>query len=136
MVKETNSRDFVSINSVVWALRGCTALAFLALGTGHIAALPKFVAIYDKLGADQSLRVLAGIVYLIGSGALLFRRAYLASAKLLATIMGGVAIADIWFLHANPWPAILLVSFCLAIWRLGIVDHPAIGPTRPQMPRC
>ena len=114
-------------------IRFSVAVAFLALGFGHIAALPKFVTVYELLGTGQWLRVLVGVVYLSGGSALFLRRAYAVGAILLGFMMAGVTLVDVAIIDANPWPAVLLTLGCIGIVLLEAERPPVETPQEPAV---
>jgi ubiquinone/menaquinone biosynthesis C-methylase UbiE/uncharacterized membrane protein YphA (DoxX/SURF4 family) len=98
-----------------WALRGLVALVFLAAGGFKLSGHPEAVATFDVLGAGHWLRVLIGLVEVVGGLALLVPPLAGPAALVLATVMVGAIVSHLFVLGPSPAGATIVLVGCLAI---------------------
>lgn len=79
-------------------------------------ALP-MVELFDEIGIGQWFRYLTGGLEIIGAVALLIPRFVAPGALLLAGVMVGAVLTDLFVVAGNPLPAlVLLVAGTLIAW--------------------
>ena len=55
-----------------WALQIVVAAAFLAAGGAKLAGVPLMIQIFDQIGVGQWLRIVTGVVEIVGAFALVY----------------------------------------------------------------
>ena len=107
-------------NTVLWTLQIVSALAILALGAAKIGSLGFMVEAFAKIGLGQWFRYVIGIVEMAGALALLVEGYAAFAAALLAYLMAGTLIAQVWVIGGNSLPALLLLltTGAIALGRL------------------
>ena len=100
-----------------WVLQGLLAAAFLAAGGAKLAGVPMMVQIFDQIGMGQWLRIVTGVVEVVGAVALLIPGfAALAAAWLGATMFFAV-LTHLFILHSSAMPALILLTLnALTVW--------------------
>src|SRR5882757_10027161 len=97
------------LNITCWVFQGLAALAFIAAGSGKLAAAPAMVEMFAKLGAGQWFRYLTGALEVIGAVALLIPCTAFYGATLLAVVMAGAIVTHLAILGGSPVPALVLL---------------------------
>lgn len=101
----------------LWVLQIAAAAMFLFSGGMKLAATPEMVQLFDEIGVGQWLRYLTGGLEVIGAVALLIPRFVAHGAVLLAAVMVGAVVTDLFVLGATPVPAlVLLVVTAVIAW--------------------
>lgn len=95
------------------ALRLGLTVMFVASGAMKLSADPGMTAAFDRLGVGQGLRVLVGILELLGAAGLMFAPTAAAAAAGLALVMMVVIPAHPLALGGNPNSATLTLLACL-----------------------
>ncbi|HEX9391310.1 MAG TPA: DoxX family protein [Usitatibacteraceae bacterium] len=108
-------------NTTLWALQILTALALMVLGAAKIASFPFMVAAFGKIGFGDWFRYFFGAIEMFGALALLIEGYAAVTAMLLAYLMLGALIAQIWVVGGNPLAVLLLLiaNFTIALGRFG-----------------
>ncbi|MGH3979423.1 MAG: DoxX family protein [Pseudonocardiaceae bacterium] len=118
------SRTATTWHVILWVLQVLLAVGFLFSGGMKLAGALPMVELFDEIGFGQWFRYLTGGLEIVGAVALLIPRFVAHGALLLAGVMVGAVITDLW-LGASPVPALayLVVSAIIA-WgrrdRLGV----------------
>jgi putative oxidoreductase len=93
-----------------WALQVVVAAAFLATGGAKLAGVPLMIQIFDQIGVGQRLRIVTGVVEIVGALALVYPgMAAIGGLWLGFTMVCAVAIC-VFGLHSSPAPAALLLA--------------------------
>jgi putative oxidoreductase len=98
-----------------WALQGIVAAAFLAAGAAKLAGVPFMVQLFDQIGLGQWLRIVTGVVEIIGAVTLLYPGLASIGGLWLGGTMVGAVATHLLILHTNPVPAVILGSLSAAI---------------------
>jgi len=101
----------------LWVLRVLVGLAFLGSGGAKLAGAPAMVAIFTKIGLGQGVRILTGVLEVIGAVGLFIPRYTFYAALLLAAVMLGAVGFHLTILGGNPAaPIVLLLLSGLIAW--------------------
>jgi putative oxidoreductase len=93
-----------------WALQIVVAAAFLAAGGAKLAGVPLMIQIFDQIGVGQWLRIVTGVVEIVGAFALVYPGMTAIGGLWLGfTMVCAVAIC-IFALHSSPAPAAVLLA--------------------------
>jgi putative oxidoreductase len=100
----------------LWTIRIVLAAQFAAGGVLKLSADPQMVAMFERLGDGQGLRLMVGLCEVAGAvGLLIPRLARLAGIGLVA-LMVGAAVANVVVLEASPvLPLALLVLAAVVV---------------------
>ena len=79
-----------------WALQIVVAAAFLAAGGAKLAGVPLMIQIFDQIGVGQWLRIVTGMVWIVGAFALVYPG---------MTAIGFFGWGSPW---SVPWPSVSL----------------------------
>ena len=95
-------------NVALWVLQVLAAAMFLFSGVMKLVGAPAMVELFDTIGIGQWFRFLTGGLEVIGAVALLTRRFSAHGALLLATVMVGAVVTELWlgdpcFRHWSTW---------------------------------
>lgn len=116
-------------NVVLWVLQVLVAAMFLVSGGMKLVGALPMVELFNEIGIGQWLRYLAGGLQIIGAVALLIPRFVAHGALLLAAVMVGAVLTNLFVVPANPLSAlVLLVVSTLIAW--GRRDRLGFGPQR------
>ena len=91
------------------------AAAFILIGASKFGSHSPWVRIFERIGAGQWFRYLAGGMQSAGGLLMLFRRTTIAGAALVACTMAGAVVADLFFLNAGIAAVIPLTLFAIAV---------------------
>ncbi len=100
----------------LWVLQIAIAAALLGAGVSKLAGTAEMVQLFDDVGIGQWFRYVTGALEL--SGALLLLVPALAGlgALLLAGVMAGATLADLFVLHRGPSALPFLVGLLIVVW--------------------
>jgi putative oxidoreductase len=91
-----------------WTLQSIVAAAFLAAGLAKLAGVPFMVQLFDQVGLGQWLRIVTGVVEIIGAFALVYPGLASIGGLWLGGTMVGAVATHLLVLHTSPAPAIVL----------------------------
>lgn len=113
----TRSRSATAWNVILWVLQALLAAMFLFSGGMKLAGALPAVELFDQIGIGQWFRYVTGALEVIGAVALLIPRLVAFGALLLAVVMVGAVLTDLFVVAANPLPAlVLLVLSAIIVW--------------------
>jgi putative oxidoreductase len=98
-----------------WTLQGVVAAAFFVAGIAKLAGAPFMVQLFAQIGIGQWLRAVTGVVEIIGAFALVFPGLASIGGLWLGATMVGALAANLFILHTNPVPAVILGSLSALI---------------------
>ena len=100
----------------LWVLQVALAVALLGAGASKLAGAPAMVQLFDAVGVGQWFRFVTGALE-IGGAILLLVPAFAGrGALLLAGVMTGALLTDLFVLHRAPAPVPLLVGLLIVAW--------------------
>ncbi len=102
-------------SATVWALQVLAALVFLGAGGAKLFAADAMIALFDRIGIGQWLRLLTGALEVAGALLMLWPTAASAGALLLACVMGGATLTHLVLIGGSPVPAIALLMLTAVI---------------------
>lgn len=103
-------------NVALWVLQVLAAAMFLFSGVMKLVGAPAMVELFDTIGIGQWFRFLTGGLEVIGAVALLTRRFSAHGALLLAAVMVGAVVTELW-LGGPLLPALVnLVITAVIAW--------------------
>jgi putative oxidoreductase len=91
-----------------WVLQGAVAAVFFVAGATKLAAAPFEVQLFAQLGLGQWLRIVTGVVQIVGAFALVYPRLAAIGGVWLGFTMLCAVVANLAVLHTSPVPAIVL----------------------------
>ena len=95
---------------VTWALQIIVAAAFFAAASAKLAGVPFMTHIFDQIGLGQWLRIVTGVLEIVGAVALLYPgTAALGGLWLGFAMLVGMVIC-VFVLHSSPAPAGVLLA--------------------------
>lgn len=101
-------------NISLWVVQIVVGGLFLLAGALKLAAAPPMVAEFEALGMGQWLRVLTGLLEVVGAGLLWTPRYSSLGGGLLGLVMAGAVAAHLFSLGGSPLPAAVLGM--LSLW--------------------
>ena len=105
------------MNIVLWVVRIAAAAMFLMAGFPKLAGVAVMVQIFEKIGLGQWFRYLTGILELAGAVALLVPALAVWGAAVLAVVMVGAIVTQLFVLGGSALlPAVLLAMMLLVLW--------------------
>lgn len=111
------SKSATAWNIILWGLQIVVAAMFLFSGAMKLGGALPMVELFDEIGIGQWFRYLTGGLEIIGAVALLIPRFVAPGALLLAGVMVGAVLTDLFVVAGNPLPAlVLLVAGTLIAW--------------------
>jgi putative oxidoreductase len=101
----------------LWVLQGLIAITFIAQGLSKIGGAERAVTMFDDIGAGSWFRYLIGTLELAGAiGVLIPALCGLAALGLVGLMIGAVG-TELFVLHGNPAPPlVLLVLVAVLAW--------------------
>ena len=115
-------------NVTLWVLQVLAAAMFLLSGIMKFVGAPAVVELFDAIGIGQWFRFLTGGLEVIGAVALLTRRFSAHGALLLAAVMAGAVVTELW-LGGSPLPALVnLVVTAVIAWGRRDLIRAGTGP--------
>ncbi len=112
-VRPTRGRAW---NVTLWVLQVLAAAMFLFSGGMKLVGVPAMVELFDTIGIGQWFRFVTGGLEVIGAVALLTRRFSAHGALLLAAVMVGAVVTELW-LGGPLLPALVnLVITAIIAW--------------------
>jgi uncharacterized membrane protein YphA (DoxX/SURF4 family) len=100
-----------------WIAQVLLAAVFLAAGGAKLAGLPMMVQIFDQIGIGQWLRIVTGVVEVIGAVALLVPSFAALGAAWLGATMFFAVLTHFFILHTSAMPALVLLALnVLVVW--------------------
>ena len=100
-----------------WIVQGLLAAAFLAAGGAKLAGVPMMVQIFDQIGMGQWLRIVTGLVEVIGAVALVVPGFAALGAAWLGATMFFAVLTHLFILHSSAMPALVLLTLnVLVVW--------------------
>lgn len=103
-------------NVILWVLQVLAAAMFLFSGGMKLVGVPDMVELFDTIGIGQWFRFVTGGLEVIGAVALLTRRFSAHGALLLAAVMVGAVVTELW-LGGPLLPALVnLVITAVIAW--------------------
>ncbi len=103
-------------NVILWVLQVLAAAMFLFSGGMKLVGVPDMVELFDTIGIGQWFRFVTGGLEVIGALALLTRRFSAHGALLLAAVMVGAVVTELW-LGGPLLPALVnLVITAVIAW--------------------
>lgn len=101
----------------LWALQIVVAAAFFAAGAGKLAGAPFMIQIFDQIGLGQWLRIITGVVEIVGALALVYPGMAAIGGLWLGVTMVCAVATHVFVLHSSPAPAaVLLVLNALIVY--------------------
>jgi putative oxidoreductase len=105
------------LNIVLWVVRIAAAAMFLMAGLPKLASAAVMVQIFEKIGLGQWFRYLTGILEVAGAVALLVPALAVWGAAVLAVVMVGAIVTQLFVLGGSALlPAVLLAMMLLVLW--------------------
>ncbi len=124
----TRSTQGKAWNVALWVLQVLAAAMFLFSGGMKLLGAPDMVELFDAIGIGQWFRFLTGGLEVIGAVALLTRRFSAHGALLLAAVMVGAVVTELFVLGGPPLPALVnLVITALIAWGRRDLIYPRMG---------
>lgn len=102
----------------VLVLTALLVVAFLETGGARRGGVPIMIQSFDQIGLGQWLRIVTGVIEVLGAATLLVPGYGFFGAVWLAAYMTGAILAHLPVLPSSPAPAILLLVASLAVARL------------------
>jgi len=102
-------------NRTLWALQVIAALFFLAAGLSKLAGVEYNVVVFEKVGFGQWFRYFTGVLEITGAILVLIPRVATLGGALLATVMVGAFIADVYRIGGNGIPALVALAVTATI---------------------
>ncbi|MCJ2107736.1 DoxX family protein [Methylobacterium sp. E-041] len=99
-------------------LTALLVVAFLETGGARRGGVPIMIQFFDQIGLGQWLRIVTGVIEVVGAATLLVPGYGFFGAVWLAANMTGAILAHLPALPSSPAPAILLLVASLAVARL------------------
>lgn len=104
-------------NTIAWVVQVLLAAAFLAAGGAKLAGLPMMVQIFDQIGMGQWLRIVTGLVEVVGAVALLVPGYATLGAAGLGVTMFFAVLTHFFILPGSAIPALMLLALnVLVVW--------------------
>ncbi len=123
----TRSTQGKAWNVALWVLQVLAAAMFLFSAGMKLVGAPAVVELFDAIGIGQWFRFLTGGLEVIGAVALLTRRFSAYGALLLAAVMVGAVVTELW-LGGSPLPALVnLVITAVIAWGRRDLIHTGMG---------
>jgi uncharacterized membrane protein YphA (DoxX/SURF4 family) len=102
-------------NAVGWILAVLLAVLFALVGISKLIGAPAMVKEFAQIGFGQWFRFVTGTLEVAGAVGLLIPRFRFWAALLIATIMIGATLINIWVLHVPPLARLTAVLMALAL---------------------
>jgi putative oxidoreductase len=93
-----------------WALQGVVAAAFFAAGAAKLAGVPFMIEIFDQIGVGQWLRIVTGVVEIVGAFALVYPGLAAIGGLWLGFTMVCAVALHFFVLPSSPAPAAVLLA--------------------------
>jgi ubiquinone/menaquinone biosynthesis C-methylase UbiE/uncharacterized membrane protein YphA (DoxX/SURF4 family) len=98
-----------------WAARGLLIALFLPSGVAKLVGQADAVETFERLGPGQWLRVLVGILEVVGAIGLVATPVAALAALGLAVVMAGAVLAHLVVLGPSAIPALVALALCLFV---------------------
>ncbi|WP_299051326.1 DoxX family protein [uncultured Nocardioides sp.] len=93
---------------VAWVAQVALAVVFVMAGAAKLFADPAMVEMFTTLGSEPLLRLVVGVLEVLGAVGLLVPRVAALAAGGLVLLMLGAAVANLAFLDSSPLLPLLL----------------------------
>lgn len=93
-----------------WALQIIVAAAFFAAATAKFAGVPFMTHVFDQIGLGQWLRIVTGVLEIVGVLALLYPGTAALGGLWLGFAMLCAMVICVFVLHSSPAPAAVLLA--------------------------
>lgn len=102
---------------LLWIGQGVLFLQFAVGGTLKLIGHESMTTMFDDIGAGDGLRILVGVLELLGAVSMLVRPVTAAGAIGLVMLLIGASITNVTVLHTSPaMPIVLLVLAAAVAW--------------------
>ena len=102
-------------NVVSWVLAVLLALLFALVGGLKLLGVPAAVKEFDMIGFGQWFRYLTGVLEVTGAVGLMIPKFRLQGALLIACIMAGATMINLWILHVPGLARVTAVLMAMAL---------------------
>jgi hypothetical protein len=114
---ETRAARGKGLNLTLWLVQLLLALAFLGAGLSKLTGRPEMVALFQAIGIGQWFRYATGILEVTGAVLVVVPKTRSLGAVLLGVIMLGAIVVNLFIVHANPIPPlVLLLLSSFVVW--------------------
>jgi uncharacterized membrane protein len=116
-LSETRAARGRGLNLTLWFVQALLALAFLGAGLSKLTSRPEMVALFQAIGIGQWFRYATGILEFTGAVLVLVPKTRSLGAVLLGVIMVGAIVVNLFIVHTNPIPPlVLLLLSSFVVW--------------------
>jgi len=115
-------------NVVGWILAVFLAILFALVGSIKLIGAPSMVKEFAQIGFGQGFRFVTGTLEVAGAAGLLIPRFRFQAALLIATIMIGATLINLWILHVPALAGVTAVLMTLAL-AVGWLRRPEMEKT-------